>query len=326
MSYAENFLVKPKFIKNKEITVIAAPFSGGQPRGGVEDGPDHLLKAGLLNQVRNLGWKTVGGSTDTGLTVMSFTKPPNDTDVGKMKQPRYVSNATQTLYKETAKVSKSGALSLLIGGDHSLAIGSVSGVFEAHPDACLLWIDAHADLNTPETTESGNLHGCPVSFLLGLAKSAEMEDSVFRWVKPCLATGRLAYIGLRDLDAGERAFIREYNIAAYTMHHVDKFGIGRVVEMALDRINPDKARPIHLSFDVDALDPIYTPATGTPVRGGLTLREGCYICEAVAETGALVGMDLVETNPALGSTDQAIQETVSAGLSLVRCALGETLL
>lgn len=143
-------------------------------------------------------------------------------------------------------------------------------------------------------------------------------------------TSRLAYIGLRDIDPEERRIIRDRNIAAYSMHHVDRYGIGRVVQMALDRINPNLSRPIHLSYDVDALDPIFVSATGTPVRGGLTFREGTYIAEAVAETGCLVSMDLVEVNPNLrseGAVGEAeVKSTLDVATSLVRCALGETLL
>ncbi|KAJ2890898.1 A-agglutinin attachment subunit precursor, partial [Coemansia aciculifera] len=142
---------------------------------------------------------------------------------------------------------------------------------------------------------------------------------------PCVRTDSLVYIGLRDVDSGEKAILRKHGIKAFSMHDVDRFGIGRVVEMALDHVNPSRTRPVHMSFDVDALDPSVAPATGTPVRGGLTFREGHYICEAVAETGCLVALDLVEVNPALGDPE-SLRQTVAVGCSLVRCSLGETLL
>jgi arginase len=132
---------------------------------------------------------------------------------------------------------------------------------------------------------------CPVSFVTGVAKSV----SAFDWVPTCLPFNRLAYIGLRDVDPGEKEILRRNNVAAYSMYHVDKYGIGKVVEMALDRINPGARRPLHLSFDVDAMDPTIAPSTGTPVRGGLSWRESMFICEAVAETGCLVAMDLMVT-------------------------------
>ncbi|KAF9997465.1 Arginase, catabolizes arginine to ornithine and urea [Modicella reniformis] len=190
-----------------------------------------------------------------------------------------------------------------------------------HPDTGLIWVDAHADINTPETTESGNIHGCPVSFLLGIAG----QIPEFSWVKPCLRPERLVYIGLRDVDHAEKKILRDHGIKVFSMHEVDKYGIAKVVEMAVEHVSPGRTRPIHLSFDVDALDPSVAPSTGTPVRGGLTFREGHYICEAIYETGCLVSMDLMEVNPSL-EDDHAVIQTVTVGCSLVRSTLGETLL
>lgn len=165
---------------------------------------------------------------------------------------------------------------------------------------------------------------------MGLAGPVEALPEPLRWVPACLDPARLAYIGLRDIDVEERRILRDRNIAAFSMHHVDRYGIGPVVQMALDRINPGLRRPIHLSYDVDALDPLFVSATGTPVRGGLTFREGTYIAEAVAETGCLVSMDLVEVNPMLRSEgemgEREVKSTLDVSTSLVRCALGETLL
>ncbi len=158
-------------------------------------------------------------------------------------------------------------------------------VFSNYPNACVIWIDAHTDINTPETTDSGaylshrnvipphgvfqgNLHGMPVSFLLGLG--AKVPE--FGWIKPLLKAERLVYIGLRDIDSGEKRILRENNIKAFSMHEVDKYGIGKVVEMALDHVNPKRDLPIHLSFDIDALDPTVAPSTGTPVRRKVTCR------------------------------------------------------
>ena len=179
----------------------------------------------------------------------------------------------------------------------------------------------------------GNIHGCPVSFLLGIGPKVDE----FSWVKPVLKPHRIVYIGLRDVDQPERRILKEHGIKAFSMHEVDKYGIGKVVEMALDHVNPSRDRPIHLSFDVDALDPTVTPSTGTPVRGGLTFREGHYICEAVYETGLLVALDIMvsshsrisasvlnihqEVNPSLADPE-GVKATVAVGCSLARAALG----
>lgn len=317
MSFDERF---PK----RGLEIISAPFSGGQPRGGVDDGPEALLKAGLQDVLKDIGWKP----DFTGH--LQFEKPQKDDPIGVVKNARYVSSTTKIVYEKVKKAAAEGKFPLTIGGDHSIAIGTIAGVQAKYPDACVIWIDAHADINTPQATTSGNLHGCPLSFVLGLdepLKSDKPEEAnLFEWVPHCLDTSRLAYIALRDLDGFEKKFLKERHIAAYTMRHVDQYGIGKVVEMALHSVNPYNKRPIHLSFDIDALDPFFAPATGTAVRGGLTWREGCYICEAIAETGNLVAMDLVEVNPHLGDKEDSGHLTTSSGISLVKSALGDVLL
>ena len=164
-----------------------------------------------------------------------------------------------------------------------------------YPDACVIYVDAHADINTPQTTGSGNIHGMPLSFILGLDRSIPE----FQWINRILPANKLVYIGLRDLDESEKEIIRNYGIKAFSMHEVDEYGIGKVVQMALDHVNPNRDLPIHMSFDIDALDPSVAPSTGVPVDRGLTSREGHYICEAVHKTGCLVALDLVVCTPFL---------------------------
>jgi arginase len=248
-----------------------------------------------------------------------------------MKRPLAVSAVTEKLSGQVYEHASKGRCVLTLGGDHSIAIGSIAGVAKAvrerlDREIAVIWVDAHADINTPETSDSGNIHGMPVAFLTGLA--SEKRKDIFGWIQPeqQISVKKLVYIGLRDIDKGEKALLREHGIKAFSMHHIDKYGIGRVMEMALGHIGNDT--PIHLSFDVDALDPQWAPSTGTPVRGGLTLREGDFIAECVHETGCLVAMDLVEVNPIEepGLQGAGAAETIRAGCSLVRCALGESLL
>ncbi|KAJ7085670.1 hypothetical protein B0H15DRAFT_363235 [Mycena belliarum] len=297
--------------------IVGCPFSGGQPRVGVDQGPIHLVQAGLVEQLTELGWTVKFDGHHQFEEVNVAVDPP----IGKLKNPRLVSKVTEAVAKAVGEHAKKGELPVTLGGDHSLAMGTISGTLDAHPDACVIWIDAHADINTPESTDSGNIHGMPVSFLMGLGSPVPE----FAWVKPALKPERIVYIGLRDIDAGEKRILKENKIKAFSMHEVDKYGIGKVMEMALDYVNPKRAFPIHLSFDVDALDPSVAPSTGTPVRGGLTFREGHYICEAIWETGLLVALDLMEVNPSLADA-ASVQQTVAVGCSLVRAALGETLL
>ncbi|KAF8997144.1 Ureohydrolase [Hymenopellis radicata] len=298
-------LASPFLQQPMTVAIVGCPFSAGQQKLGVDKGPIHLVEAGLAEQLTELGWnvKFDGHHQFEELTVA------DDPPIGKLRNPRFVSRVTESVAK---------VLPLTLGGDHSLAMGTISGTLNTHPDACVIWIDAHADINTPETTDSGNIHGMPVSFLLGLGGKVPE----FEWVKTLLKAERLVYIGLRDIDAGEKRILKENKIKAFSMHEVDKYGIGKVVEMALDHVNPDRKLPIHLSFDVDALDPSVAPSTGTPVRGGLTFREGHYICEAIYETGLLVALDLVEVNPSLADA-ASVHQTVTVGCSLVRAALGK---
>ncbi|KDR81726.1 hypothetical protein GALMADRAFT_239889 [Galerina marginata CBS 339.88] len=312
MASQSRFIPEPK-----TAAIVGCPFSGGQPKPGVDQGPIHLIQAGLIGQLENLGWKVLFDGHHQFEEISAVHDPP----IGILKNPRLVSRVTQSVAQAVGGHAARGELPVTLGGDHSLAMGTISGTLSKYPDACVIWIDAHADINTAETTESGNIHGMPVSFLLGLGPKVEE----FSWLQPLLKPERLVYIGLRDVDNGEKKILRENNIKAFSMHEVDKYGIGKVVEMALDHVNPARDRPIHLSFDVDALDPSVAPSTGTPVRGGLTFREGHYICEAIYETGLLVALDMMEVNPSLAD-EASVQQTVAVGCSLLRSALGETLL
>ncbi|MCJ1477114.1 Arginase, catabolizes arginine to ornithine and urea [Lambiella insularis] len=325
----------PKFLsKPNELGVVAVGFSGGQGKPGVDAAPTALIDAGLLTQLSSdLGYEV---HHDNQVHTFSNLIPESDAPFRNMKNPRTVSAVTKTLASQVYSHASKGRLVLTLGGDHSIAIGTIAGTSRAIKERlgremAVIWVDAHADINTPETSDSGNIHGMPVAFLTGLAK--ENDEDMFGWLGKVgglkaedgggvLSLKKLVYIGLRDVDRGEKEILRKHGIKAFSMHDVDRHGIGRVMELALGHIGTDT--PIHLSFDVDGLDPQWAPSTGTPVRGGLTLREGDYIAECVHETGSLVAMDLVEVNPSLEAVGAA--ETIRAGCSLVRCALGDTLL
>ncbi|KAJ3213719.1 Arginase, catabolizes arginine to ornithine and urea [Dinochytrium kinnereticum] len=316
-----NSRTKQRYISEPlTVGIVGCGFNGGQltsvqPRGGVEQGPALLLENGLVDQIKDLEWQVSEGEK---LKDYDHLKPKEDS-VGKLKNVSYVSKVTESVHHSVKAICSQRQLALTIGGDHSIAMGTVSGSAAVYENLGVVWVDAHADINTPETTSSGNLHGCPVSFLTGLAEKIDTFD----WLKPCITLKRIVYIGLRDLDAPEKKILRDNNIKAFSMHEVDRWGIGRVMEMALDYLGHDC--PIHLSFDVDALDPTVAPATGTPVRGGLTFREGHYIMEAMHQSGSLVAVDIMEVNPLLGDS-AARTQTIQIGCSLIRSALGEGLL
>lgn len=317
--------IQSKFLsQSNELGVVAVGFSGGQSKEGVDAAPSALIAAGLLTQLKeDLGYELFHDDT---IHSYSSLKPESDPEYRNMKRPLAVSAVTKRISEQVYEHAQQGRFVLTLGGDHSIAIGTVSGTAKATRERlgremAVIWVDAHADINTPEASPSGNIHGMPVAFLTGLAE--EKREEIFGWLKSeqKLSLKKLVYIGLRDVDRTEKQILKEHGIKAFSMHDIDRDGIGRVMELALGHIGSDT--PIHLSFDVDALDPQWAPSTGTPVRGGLTLREGDYIAECVHETGSLVAMDLVEVNPSLEAVGAS--ETIRAGCSLVRCALGDTL-
>ncbi|KAK6201249.1 arginase [Scheffersomyces amazonensis] len=314
--------IEYKFHPSKKAAIITAPFSGGQPKGGVELGPEYILNAGFEKQISSLGWTTQVKSPLEGTNYESLKT--NEKDKYGVKNAQIVSECCKRIHDSVYSSLEAGELPITIGGDHSIGTATVSAALEHNEDTCVLWIDAHADINTPLTTESGNLHGCPISFILGIDKESYPPE--FSWVPAKLKANKLAFIGLRDVDDGEKKILREHKIPSFSMYHVDKYGIGKVVEMALDKVNPERKSPIHLSYDVDAIDPSFVPATGTRVEGGLSLREGLFIAEEVAQTGLLSSMDIVETNPLLAETEEHILDTVSAACAIGRCAMGQTLL
>lgn len=239
------------------------------------------------------------------------------------------------------EAAKDGKFVLTLGGDHSIAAGSICGIKRQYPDLCVLWVDAHADINSLTTSITGNLHGCPVSFLLDLddteAKSGSeygTDNNIKKDIK-ChsdneikidkLNPKKIGYIGLRDVDTLERKMLSELKIfpqATISSVDVTRDGILNSLRKLLAVIDPSQKCPIHLSFDIDALDSLEAPATGTAVPGGLLLREGIVLCEELYKTGRLVSMDLVEVNPLLGNSPLDVKRTIFASQSLILSSLG----
>ncbi|KAM6960897.1 arginase-2, mitochondrial [Aplochiton taeniatus] len=302
----------------QSVAVLGAPFSKGQKRRGVEHGPKAIRDAGLLERLSHLDCPV----HDFG--DLNFHHFEKDDPYMHVPFPRTVGRANQILSNAVSGAVGAGHTCVMLGGDHSLAIGSVEGHARQCPDLCLIWVDAHADVNTPMTSPSGNLHGQSVAFLL-----KELEDKMpndipgFSWAKPFLASRDLVYIGLRDVDPGEHLILKNLGIQYFTMRDIDRIGIQRVMEETLDHLLSRKPRPIHLSFDIDAFDPSLAPATGTPVNGGLTYREGIYITEEIHNTGLLSAMDLVEVNPVLGANREAVESTASLAVDVIASSLGQ---
>eukprot|EP00903_Cladosiphon_okamuranus_P012729 g11900.t1 len=330
----------PSFLATpRTAAVIGAPGQFGQPLAGTDKGPSLMREAGLLGSLAALGWRVEEmGDVD-------MTGPPGGADPalagGHAHHSVAVGAGCRRLSDAVFAKAAEGKFVLTLGGDHSIALGSLAGVLRARPDTRVLWVDAHADINSPRASPSGNMHGMPLSFIMGLSDPSTVRG--LEWLcdrgvesgVPILEPGRLAYVGLRDVDVYERKILRrlrpEHGLFASTMQDVDRLGIGRVMELALEALGvsgkgaDETKAPLHLSFDIDSVDPKVAPATGTVVRGGLNYREALYVAEACAETGRLGSMDLVEVNADLAEASAAA-ETVQLGLAAVASAMGSRIL
>lgn len=300
------------FYNISEVVIAGAPLGYGQPKVGVETAPEQIRNSGLLGRLADIGWR-VDDHGDLEL--------PTHTPGSKIGSYEMVGEAGRIIADHVYSTCMSGKFALTLGGDHSVAFGTIAGAIKANPNTRIVWVDAHADLNTPETSPSGNLHGMPLSFQTRLADPGKYPDLEWMLDYPQLPFENLIYIGLRALDEGEKRFIIENEIPAFTMFNVDHLGIGRVMEMTMELVGDN---PIHLSFDIDGCDPFFAPSTGTPYGGGLTLREALFISEYCASTSRLTSMDLVEVNPRVQTKNA--KETLDFAKSIISAAMGETIL
>jgi arginase len=300
----------------KSLSHIGVAVHQGQKLSGPDRSPQLLKEHGLMKLVEDSGWAL---RNDVDFTEILHPSLESTTSINARNHHSIGINLEQ-VSSIVSQSSKDDDFTLIIGGDHSISIGTIPALLSQRPDTGVIWVDAHADINTPKTSPSGNIHGMSVAFLLGLVDTSSMPS--FAWFKPCLKPQDLVYIGLRDLDVGEKEVIRKLGIKVFTMYEIDRFGIGEVMRQSMEHL---KTPNIHLSYDIDALDPFFAPHTGTSVRGGLTFREGNYICEALAETQRLRSMELVEINPNLHS-NLSTKLTVGTALTLVGSALGQRIL
>ena len=295
-----------------EIAVIGAALDLGQGRRGVDMGPSAMRYAGLEDRLTSLGYAVRDhGNVETAVPEATALRD---------ERARFLPEIKETCARIAAKVveeSNAGARPLVLGGDHSVALGTLGGLASAHGVGGVLWIDAHADINTPETSPSGNVHGMPLAAALGLA-GPEFESAA--WPLPALDPRRVVLLGLRHADSGERKLLHDAGVRVFTMSEIDRIGVERAVREALDRV----AGPgfVHVSLDMDALDPEVAPGVGTPVRGGLTYREAHLALELVAEAGLAGSLEVVEVNPILDRENT----TAFTAVELVASALGATII
>ncbi len=292
-----------------QIDLIGVPVDLGADRRGVDMGPSAMRYAHLQRRLEELGYavKDKGNVEVPIAETCSITEP-------KLKYIDCIVPIGRRVAGAVATSVQAGHFPLVLGGDHSLAFASVRGMARFKKIG-LVWVDAHADFNTAETTPSGNIHGMPLAALAGLGDSRLVR----LWDKPIPAVDprRIAIVGVRDLDPGERVNLRQAGVMVQSIEQIDRLGLYAVMMQVIDRVSQD-TEGIYLSFDMDSLDPRHAPGVGTPVPGGLTQREGHLICEMLAETGKLVGMDMVEINPILDVQNQ----TAALAVDYILSALG----
>jgi len=238
-----------------------------------------------------------------------------------LKNAQETGIATQQLAELVERAARDDNLVVTLGGDHSLATGSLIGHLRARENACVIWIDAHNDINNYKTSPSGNLHGmCLAPVLQGLPDFTCVPG--YEWTKPLLSPRDIVYIGLRATDPVEYEVTEELGIPVFSMHDVDQIGISSVIERAIELVNPKLNKPIHVSFDVDVLDLDVCPGTGTPINAGFTLREALYIGETINKTGLLAGLDIVEVNPHLCTNQRDWEITMDTSFQITKAFLG----
>ena len=299
------------------VHLLGVPMDLGSGRRGVDMGPSAIRIAGVADRLTELGHKVV----DEGDIVI---KNMEELKVGD-ERARYlgeIARAAAVIARKIGRIMGLGHFPLVLGGDHSIAVGTVSGI-AAHAQrqdqrVGLLWVDAHGDINTPETSPSGNIHGMPLAALLGFGAG---ELTGVAGPPPKVHPANVALVGIRSLDAGEKKRLKETGVQVHTMSDIDRHGVHRIMQKALARVT-DGTDYVHVSFDLDAVDPTVAPGVGTPVKGGLDYREAHLIMEVLADAGVMTSLEMVEVNPIL---DQG-NASAAFAVELVQSAFGKKIL
>lgn len=304
-------------MRESNVAILGAPLDLGAGRRGVDMGPSALRLAGLNAKLNSLGY-TVDDLGNVAVEQQESTP-------SLVENARYLPQIAATCERLAAGVRNAmdkGKFPLVLGGDHSVAVGTVSGVSEALRSRSeklgLLWIDAHADMNTPESSPSGNVHGMPLACCVG--KGPKELTSIFGY-SPKVDGRNVAIIGLRDVDIRERPNVRESGVTPFTMRDIDELGLLKVIHEAIDIVTNGTAG-FHLSFDMDFVDPMEAPGVGTPVRGGVTYREAHLAMESICDCNGMVSMELVEVNPVLDEANR----TALLAVELIMSAMGKRIL
>ena len=296
-------------MSHSNIAIIGAPLDLGQDRRGVDMGPSAVRVANLNGRLSELGYTV----EDWGNIPVEQKEswPAGDATAKYLAQ---IAAACNVLADRVEQALAGGYLPIVLGGDHSVAVGTVSGVsrhFRTRGEAIgLIWLDAHADMNTPETSPSGNIHGMPLACILGMGP-AELSD--LRGYRPKIDPRRAVIVGLRDVDQLEKPHVRDSGIRAFTMRDIDERGLRAVMDEAIRIASGGSG--FHLSLDMDFVDPADAPGVGTPVRGGATYREAHLALEVICDSRSMVSMEIVEVNPVIDERNRTAELAVELAMS-----------
>jgi len=298
---------------NNKISVIGVAIDLGAGTPGVSMGPTAIRYAGVIDKLAQIGYEV----KDEGDIVANKPISPKSDGI-KLKNLDEVTRVNQELCDMVSKVMGKGRFPLVLGGDHSIAIGTIAGVLQHKKNLGVIWFDAHGDINTEETSPSGNIHGMPVAVSLGFGHE---RLTAIGGVDNKLQTDKFVFVGCRDLDVGERKVLKELGVTVFTMHEIDRLGMTEVISRAI-KIASSGTDGIHVSFDMDSMDPMYAQGTGTRVPGGMTYRESHLALEMIALSEKLVSAEFVEVNPIIDNNNQTAKEAVA----LMGSLLGEWLI
>ena len=296
------------------VEILGAPQDLGQSLRGVDMGPSAIRVAGLVDRLTRLGF-TVIDRGDIQCCAIA-TSPEGDPTARFAAE---VAQDAETIADQVADIVRAGNFPLVLGGDHSVAIGTVGGLARVDPRQAIIWVDAHGDFNTPQTSPSGNVHGMPLAAILGHGDDRLVNAT---GVTPKALSSHTVLIGLRDIDPGEAERLRDSDIRWYTMREIDERGVRRIMDEVIEHVTRDGVDRIHVSFDMDALDPRHAPGTGTPVPGGLTFREGHLMMELLADADIVTSAEFVEVNPALDERNR----TATMAVDLIASLCGSRIL
>jgi len=305
-------------VRNRQVAIIGAPLDLGAGRRGVDMGPSAVRVAGLGRRLAALGYDV----TDLGNIPVAQPEAVDDAGPSEAKYLRQIAASCERLGELVAQALADGKVPLVLGGDHSIAVGTVAGVSnffrETGGKIGLLWMDAHADMNTPQSSPSGNVHGMPLACCAGVGPDSLTGMFGFG---PKVDPSNVALVGIRDVDRLERGTVRDTGVRAFTMRDIDERGMRSVMDEAIG-IAARGTAGFHLSLDMDFVDPEYAPGVGTPVRGGVTYREAHLAMEVVCDSGRIVSMEVVEVNPVIDE----VNRTADLAVELILSAMGKKIL